>query len=365
MATVCTPLALGAKLSVRGTKVVNKRVPAPKPMRFVAKAQISKVNKAAAVAAVTTLVVTPSANASELGEELFSVFDSIDKAADKVESAINVAAEAVGKGLELAGSAADAAAPVVQRALDAARPVGEAGLRYAERTVGPVASDLVGKASGVASGVVSSAGAAIKSKGIDLEPVSGAAGAIGKFAQDEVTDLTPTITGFADYLQTASPVELVQTAGAAGLVYLLAPALLGVFAGVARGYAGSIRPVEAYDEVLSGGNLVIIDVRGANEVQRGTVEFPRRASSKVISVPREKLSGNFKNMGDVEATLTATKIASLKGVKKNTKVIILDNNGRGDAPKVAKALGGQGFRKVFVLQGGIAGWANAGLGISA
>ena len=342
------------------------------------------------------------------------MFDSIDKAADKVESAINVAAEAVGKGLvrishlphsasllgpitltvyctvwntaypflslihlaretdtfffisqELAGSAADAAAPVVQRALDAARPVGEAGLRYAERTVGPVASDLVGKASGVASGVVSSAGAAIKSKGIDLEPVSGAAGAIGKFAQDEVTDLTPTITGFADYLQTASPVELVQTAGAAGLVYLLAPALLGVFAGVARGYAGSIRPVEAYDEVLSGGNLVIIDVRGANEVQRGTVEFPRRASSKVISVPREKLSGNFKNMGDVEATLTATKIASLKGVKKNTKVIILDNNGRGDAPKVAKALGGQGFRKVFVLQGGIAGWANAGLGISA
>ena len=109
MATVCTPLALGAKLSVRGTKVVNKRVPAPKPMRFVAKAQISKgahpqsaterrfraksksshtprtqpilfnspttiqitriaVNKAAAVAAMTTLVVTPSANASELGE---------------------------------------------------------------------------------------------------------------------------------------------------------------------------------------------------------------------------------------------------------------------------------------------------------
>ena len=108
MATVCTPLALGAKLSVRGTKVVNKRVPAPKPMRFVAKAQISKgahpqsaterrfraksksshtprtqpilfnspttiqitriaVNKAAAVA-VTSLAVTPAAHASELGE---------------------------------------------------------------------------------------------------------------------------------------------------------------------------------------------------------------------------------------------------------------------------------------------------------
>ena len=82
-------------------------------------------------------------------------------------------------------------------------------------------------------------------------------------------------------------------------------------------------------------------------------------------MPREKLSGNFKNMGDVEATLTATKIASLKGVKRSTKVFVLDANGRGDGPKVAKALGAQGFGRVFVVEGGFNGWANSGLGISA
>ena len=41
---------------------------------------------------------------------------------------------------------------------------------------------------------------------------------------------------------------------------------------------------------------------------------------KVLTVPREKLSGNFKNMGDVESNLTALKMASLKGIKRSTKV---------------------------------------------
>ena len=65
----------------------------------------------------------------------------------------------------------------------------------------------------------------------------------------------------------------------------------------------------------------------------------------------------------MEANLTALKVASLKGVKKGTKVLILDANGGGDATKVAKALASQGFGKTFVVQGGFNGWANAGLAI--
>ena len=298
-------------------------------------------------------------------QELFSIFDSIDKAADKVENAINVAADAVGKAAEVAGKAAEVASPVVSRAVDAARPVADAGVKYVERTAGPVASELVGKATGAASGAASQVSGAIKAKGIDLDPAAGAAKTAAGFAADKATELAPTVVSFGDFLQTATPVELVQTAGAAGALYLLAPAVLGAAASVARGYAGSIRPVEAYDEVLSGGNIVVVDVRSEADAARGALEFPRRAANKVVSVPREKLSGNFKNMGDVEATLTATKIASLKGVKRSTKVLVLDSNGRGDAPKVAKALGGQGFGKVYVVEGGFNGWANAGLGISA
>jgi hypothetical protein len=51
-----------------------------------------------------------------------------------------------------------------------------------------------------------------------------------------------------------------------------------------RGYAGSIRPVEAYDAVLSGGNIVVVDVRRDNEASRGDIEFPRRYSNKVLQV---------------------------------------------------------------------------------
>ena len=298
-------------------------------------------------------------------QELFSIFDSIDKAADKVENAINVAADAAGKAAEVAGKAAEVAAPVVSRAAEAARPVADAGVKYVERTAGPVANDLAGKAAQTASGAAATASDAIKARGIDLDPAAGAAKTAAGFAADKAADLAPSVASFGDFLQTATPVELVQTAGAAGALYLLAPAALGAVASAARGYAGSIRPVEAYDEALSGGNVVVVDVRPEADASRGALEFPRRAAGRVVSVPREKLSGNFKNMGDVEATLTATKIASLKGVKRSTKVFVLDANGRGDGPKVAKALGAQGFGRVFVVEGGFNGWANSGLGISA
>jgi len=117
MASVTTSLALGAKQAVRGAKLAGKRTAAPKAVNVTAKAQISKgtrppsfarrfdaaktsisilpalpacvsfrpsrtrddadpdphpsrvaVDKAAAVAAASTLAVTPAARASELGE---------------------------------------------------------------------------------------------------------------------------------------------------------------------------------------------------------------------------------------------------------------------------------------------------------
>lgn len=293
------------------------------------------------------------------------MFDKIDKAADKVESALNVAADAAGKAVDAATAAGKVVAPVAERAAQAAKPIGEAGLKYAERTIAPIANDALSKVTAAEQSALSGAGAAIKAKGIDVDPALGAAKTVAGVAAEKAQEAVPVVTGFVDYLQTATPTELAEVAVAAGAIYLAVPVVLGGVAGALRGYAGSIRPVEAYDEVLSGGNIVIVDVRGESEVERGAVEFPRRAAGKVRQVPREKLQGNFKNMGDVEATLTATKVASLKGVKKGTKVLVLDANGRGDAPKVAKALGSQGFGKVFVIEGGFNGWCNAGLGVTA
>ena len=174
---------------------------------------------------------------------------------------------------------------------------------------------------GAAGQALSGVEGAIKAKGIDVEPVAGVVGKAGAAATEFASSsIAPAITDFGDFLSTASPTELAEVAFVAGGAYLLAPALLGAVGGVIRGYAGSIRPVEAYDEVLSGGNIVVVDVRSEQDAERGQPAFPRRAASKLVSVPREKLQGNFKNMGDVEATLTATKVASLKGVKRGTNV---------------------------------------------
>ena len=178
-----------------------------------------------------------------------------------------------------------------------------------------------------------------------------AAGAVGAAA----SSVLPSVDDVTGFLTTASPTELAEVAGGAAAIYLLSPVLLGVLGGVLRGYAGSTRPVEAYDLVTSG-KCVIVDIRA--DTGRGEIKVPR---GKVLSIPSEKLSGSF--AGDVEANLTALKVASLKGVKKGTKVLILDANGGGDATKVAKALASQGFGKTFVVQGGFNGWANAGLAI--
>ena len=232
--------------------------------------------------------------------------------------------------------------PLAERAVSAATPVVKAGADYVGRAAGPIVSDAASKVSGAASGAANSAGAAIKAQGIDVEPavsiVGKAAGAVGAAA----SSVLPSVDDVTGFLTTASPTELAEVAGGAAAIYLLSPVLLGVLGGVLRGYAGSTRPVEAYDLVTSG-KCVIVDIRA--DTGRGEIKVPR---GKVLSIPREKLSGSF--AGDVEANLTALKVASLKGVKKGTKVLILDANGGGDATKVAKALASQGFGKTFVVQ---------------
>ena len=247
--------------------------------------------------------------------------------------------------------------PIAERAVEAATPVVKAGADYAGRAAGPIVSEATSKVAGAGASAVGAAGDAIKAKGIDVEPVAGVVGKAATVVAGAASSVLPTVDDVAGFLSDATPTELAEVGAGAVALYLLSPALLGVLGGILRGYAGSVRPVEAYDAVTSG-KCVIVDIR--QDTGRGEIKVPR---GKVLAIPREKLSGNFKNMGDVEANLTALKVASLKGVKRGSKVLILDNNGGSDATKVAKALAAQGFGKAFVVQGGFNGWANAGLAI--
>ena len=53
--------------------------------------------------------------------------------------------------------------------------------------------------------------------------------------------------------------------------------------------------------------------------------------------------------------MTVLQIASLKKVKKGTKIMLLDKNGSG-AKDIAKALTSRGYKRVFVISGGFGGW---------
>jgi len=173
-------------------------------------------------------------------QDLFTLFDSIDKTADKIEGAFGAAAGAAGKAADAVSAAATVAKPFAEKAVDAAAPLLDATGKYAERTVAPLAGEAIKTVGSAAGGVAGSAANAIKSRGIDVEPVAGAAGAAGKLAGDfATTTAAPALEKFGDYLSTASPTDLAELGAGVLAAYFIAPALLGVVASSARGYAGS------------------------------------------------------------------------------------------------------------------------------
>ena len=58
--------------------------------------------------------------------------------------------------------------------------------------------------------------------------------------------------------------------------------------------------------------------------------------------------------------MTVLQIASLKKVKKGSRVLLMDKNG-GVAKDIAKALTKRGYKRVFVISGGFSGWQSSKL----
>ena len=146
-----------------------------------------------------------------------------------------------------------------------------------------------------------------------------------------------------EYVSTASAGELGLLAIGAYVAYLILPGVLGVFAGAARGYAGDVGALEAYEMVLSG-NTNIIDLRSENDKAKSGPNPPK---GRVLEVDAKGES----------VEVTALKVSAMNGVGKGKKYIIVGGNSKG----FAKALKNKGFNKVFVLKGGYGAWRNAGL----
>ena len=298
------------------------------------------VNAVATGVAATVLTSGGEARASELTEKLASFLDAVDAASETVASGVNQGVEIANQAKEAYDEAVPVVTPYAERALQAAKPLGEAAGGLANKYVAPVASDVVNKASSTAAGAVSQVTGALKQQGVDVKPVVSAVESTGKSAVDAAL---PVGKQALDYLSTASAGELGLLAIGTYVAYLTLPGLLGVFAGIARGYAGDCNALEAYEMVLSG-NTNIIDLRSEGDKARSGPNPPK---GRVLEVDAKGES----------VEVTALKVSSMNGVGKGKKYIIIGGNSKG----FAKALKNKGFGKVFVLKGGYGAWRNAGL----
>ena len=306
-------------------------------------------------ALATTMASPHAAHAGTVSDKLSSALTAVDAAADAAQAAFDKVAEVVDRGVELANEAAPVVVPAAERAVKAVAPIGEAVGAYAQRELAPVADEALKAASSAGAQAVTSAGGALKAQGVDVAP---AVQVVSSGASTAYSVAKPALEKTAEFLSTASPTELAQTAGELFLAYLLLPVVFKLAGDISRGYRGDLRPIEAYDALISGGNVVIVDVRGADV----TVALPGGSAKKVLVCDVEKFGGAFG--GDSETKVAALKISSLKGVKKSTKVILLDQSG-GSAKKLAKSLSKLGFGNVFTVKGGFSAWSRQGLATSA
>ena len=106
---------------------------------------------------------------------------------------------------------------------------------------------------------------------MDVAPVVSVVETTGKSAVDAAL---PIGKQALEYVSTASAGELGLLAIGAYVAYLILPGVLGVFAGAARGYAGDVGALEAYEMVLSG-NTNIIDLRSENDKAKSGPNPPK------------------------------------------------------------------------------------------
>ena len=317
-----------------------------------AKSEKLAVSVASGAAAVSGLAHAEAARAGAVSDKLAAVLDAADGAADTAGALFDRAGEIIDQGSELASQTVPVIEPYAERAVKAAAPVSDAVNAYAGRAIAPLADEALKQATTTGAQAIDAADSALKAQGFDVAPVTQA---LTDGTQVAISKAVPILHDAADYLSDCDTSDLLQLGAEVIAAYLLLPVVFGVLGDVARGYRGDLSPIEAYDMAISK-NAIIIDTRGSDV----TVQLPGGANRRVIVCNVEK-DGSF---GANAGKLAALKVASLRGVSKGKRVILLDQNG-GSAKALAKALAKQGFSQVFIVKGGYNGWSRAGLATTA
>lgn len=326
---------------------------------------VKKTNAAGAITTIGAMVGIASAGAEPALAKV-TTKDVEDAAVNLIESTANVVTKTTDTVTGVAGDLTEAAKVVAKAsepAVSAATPIVKAGVGVAVEKGTPIVGQLFSTLKdavnqGVDSETLSQASSAIK-KAAD---VTGKAVDVGLPVATEATKTT------VDFVTTTDPVVLAAGAAAAFVSYYALPPLAGVLADISRGYAGNISAPDLLDTLINK-RCTLVDIRSdQSRVSAGEPQLPSQARNKFVHWPVVKITrkerGQVKGADAIESQVTAIQIAALKKLPgKGSPVVIMDENGSGQAKDIAKRVSSMGYSKVYVLNGGFSAWKSASLGV--
>lgn len=212
---------------------------------------------------------------------------------------------------------------------------------------------------------------AIENTGIDLNAVTSTTSTVVKVASEQAAAASPLVTKVVTFLSGQQPTLIAEAAVGFAAIYVITPVLFKGLVGSVRGFAGELTAVKALDVINNEGNVVLVDIRTAREKEAsGLPDIASSASSKLVEVEYaftedRKLRSQLRDVGAVEAAVTALQVSALKRVNKGTKIVLMCRYG-GSAKAVAKELAKRGFGNVFTVANGFdgrGGWVSSKLQI--
>lgn len=379
---MASQMRLGGRTELRparsSTAFTSQRpVAAPRVVRSVTVAANKRKDAApllpaGAAAAVTLLAagqaVAETVTPSGTGIPTAGPTVSVDSAVNSVIDAVKAAGGVVQQGLDVAGvgaqyakEAVDKAAPYVKTAADTVSPY----VKTAVDTVKDVAGPALRQAQPTLQSSIGDAQKLLQQQGLDTNAVQSAGREASQQASGAFEIVRPTLNRVVDFVS-STPAPLLAEYALGGLVaYWLAPPVLRLLGGGLRGYAGDVSAPAALDLVATRRNTFIVDLRSEREKESGGVLDVPGGAARLIeleyaAVEDRKLRSQLRNVSQLELQVTSMEVASLKKIGKGSTVLLIDRNGS-QAKAVAKQLSARGFRRVFVVSGGFAGWTNAKL----
>lgn len=359
--TVATMLATTTRASTARPARASNR--ASKRVASKASSTVAAIDgkKAAIVVGVPAGLVAfapiPAALAAADKDAIESFVSSVDDSVNAVVGVFARASDAATTARDALSPAIDRLAPLVEEAVKDATPFVSSAteeVSKATKQAAPLVKknvDLVEKSiGGGVDSALRAASSSAKSAGVDVD-FSSAARGVSSAVERVVPAFADALDTTLDAARALDGATLTAVVATGAVLFATSPLWVGPLAKTARGYAGDVSAVAAFDDVREG--ALLVDVRDGAAQDRGV---PEVRGGSVVVVETEQVGAR----GKLEIDALALIVASLKKANKGKKIIVMGPK----AVPVAIALSSRGFGNVFVMEGGFdkrRGWLESGL----